>query len=182
MRRAGMRQDADALSHTRHPLLSCVPAGACSCAVAALLSLVAPFPYSLDWRPYFTIHDAAFARLAAGELPTAANGLPVVVGLTNLYFLKVWPELARLCSCWLARAPKRHCWPAGEAPARASWLGSAWRLRTPARQPCPGAATSKAAMRCCPRCPAGAARVAQCAVHWLHCCHAGALRFQRAAG
>lgn len=63
--------------------------GACSSAVAALLSLLAPFPYSLDWRPYFTIHDAAFARLVAGETPTAANGLPMMLGLTNLYFLKV---------------------------------------------------------------------------------------------
>ena len=65
------------------------PPGACSSAVAALLSLLAPFPYSLDWRPYFTIHDAAFARLAAGETPKAANGLPMLLGLTNLYFLKV---------------------------------------------------------------------------------------------
>lgn len=59
--------------------------------MAALLSLLAPFPYSLDWRPYFTIHDPCFARLAAGEPPTAANGLPMLLGVTNLYFLKVWP-------------------------------------------------------------------------------------------
>lgn len=65
------------------------PPGACSSAVAALLALLAPFPYSLDYRPYFTIHDAAFVRLAAGEAPTAANGLPMLLGLTNLYFLKV---------------------------------------------------------------------------------------------
>lgn len=72
------------------PLMVAAPApGACSAAVVALLSLLAPFPFSLDWRPYFTIHDAAFSRLAAGEAPAAANGLPLVIGLTNLFFLKV---------------------------------------------------------------------------------------------
>lgn len=69
--------------------LPAAPAGACSSTVAALLSLLAPFPYSLDWRPYFTIHDPAFARLAGGEPPSAANGLPMLLGVTNLYFLKV---------------------------------------------------------------------------------------------
>ena len=77
-----------------HPIPA---AGACSAAVAALLSLLAPFPYSLDWRPYFTIHDPAFARLAAGELPTAANALPMCMGVTNLYFLKVGRKAGGAC-------------------------------------------------------------------------------------
>ncbi|KAI7845872.1 hypothetical protein COHA_000606 [Chlorella ohadii] len=81
------------------PLMVVAPTpGACSSAVAALLSLLAPFPFSLDWRPYFTIHDAAFARLAAGETPTAANGLPMLLGLTNLYFLKALPEWPNVLS------------------------------------------------------------------------------------
>ncbi len=57
--------------------------------MAALLSLLAPFPYSQDFRPYFTIHDPAFARLALGTLPTPTNGLPLLLGITNMYFLKV---------------------------------------------------------------------------------------------
>ncbi|PRW56114.1 DENND6A-like [Chlorella sorokiniana] len=81
------------------PLMVVAPSpGACSAAVAALLSLLAPFPYSLDWRPYFTIHDATFPRLAAGETPTAANGLPMLLGLTNLYFLKALPEWPNVLS------------------------------------------------------------------------------------
>lgn len=61
----------------------------CSAAVAALVALITPLPYSADFRPYFTIHDAAFAELASGQLPNAANGLPRLLGVTNLYFLKV---------------------------------------------------------------------------------------------
>ena len=61
----------------------------CSAAVAALIALITPLPYSADFRPYFTIHDAAFAGLASGQLPDAANGLPRLLGVTNLYFLKV---------------------------------------------------------------------------------------------
>lgn len=57
--------------------------------MGALLSLLAPFPYSLDYRPYFTIHDPAFAPLAAGTPPTPASGLPLLLGITNMYFLKV---------------------------------------------------------------------------------------------
>ncbi len=60
----------------------------CSAAVAALVALITPLPYSADFRPYFTIHDPAFARLASGALPSAANGLPRLLGITNLYFLK----------------------------------------------------------------------------------------------
>ncbi len=69
---------------------------ACSGAVAALLSLLAPFPYAADFRPYLTIHDPCFAKLAAGALPTPANGLPCLLGVTNLYFIKAlpaWPNV-----------------------------------------------------------------------------------------
>ena len=85
---------------TEHAALSCftsIPqrldvwcvAGMCSAAVAALIALITPLPYSADFRPYFTIHDPAFVRLAAQELPSNTNGLPRVLGVTNLYFLKV---------------------------------------------------------------------------------------------
>ena len=64
-------------------------AGECSATVAALVALVTPLPYSADFRPYFTIHDAAFARMAGGQLPCGANRLPRLLGITNLYILKV---------------------------------------------------------------------------------------------
>ena len=77
----------------------CVPAaealqraGECSNAVAAMVALISPLPYSADFRPYFTIHDPAFAALAAGEVPSNANGHPRLLGITNLYFLKVPPK------------------------------------------------------------------------------------------
>eukprot|EP00798_Chlamydomonas_sp_ICE-L_P022159 gene22159-29224_t len=90
----------------------------CSQATAALISLIAPLPYSQDFRPYFTIQDPAFASLASGRLPShsipdslpaAATGaaaskeeeeantdLPCLVGVTNLFFVKAlsqWPNI-----------------------------------------------------------------------------------------
>ena len=64
-------------------------AGACSGAVSALISLITPLPYTADFRPYFTIHDSIFAQLSSQELPSNANSLPRLLGVTNLYFLKV---------------------------------------------------------------------------------------------
>lgn len=64
-------------------------AGECSRAVAALIALVAPLPYSADFRPYFTIHDSVFAALSTGQAPDNSNSLPRLLGVTNLYFLKV---------------------------------------------------------------------------------------------
>lgn len=66
-----------------------VAAGECSAAVAALVALVTPLPYAADFRPYFTIHDPAFAALAGGQLPAGASRLPRLLGITNLYILKV---------------------------------------------------------------------------------------------
>ena len=78
-------------------LLVChLPAAACSGAVAALLSLLTPFPYAADYRPYLTIHDPCFARLAGGILPSLENGLPCLMGVTNFYFIKAlpaWPNV-----------------------------------------------------------------------------------------
>ena len=68
-----------------------------------MVALISPLPYSADFRPYFTIHDPAFTALAAGEVPSNANGHPRLLGITNLYFLKVpatcpvHRRLARFC-------------------------------------------------------------------------------------
>ncbi len=64
-------------------------AGVCSAAVAALVALITPLPYSADFRPYFTIHDPDFEHLASQQLPSNTNSLPRLLGVTNLFFLKV---------------------------------------------------------------------------------------------
>ncbi|CAL8466888.1 g6424 [Coccomyxa elongata] len=79
------------------PLLVLAPSpGVCSAAVAALVALITPLPYSADFRPYFTIHDPDFAHLASKQLPSNTNSLPRLLGVTNLFFLKAlptWPNV-----------------------------------------------------------------------------------------
>ncbi|GAB4820709.1 hypothetical protein N2152v2_007755 [Parachlorella kessleri] len=79
------------------PLLVAAPTpAACSGAVAALVSLLTPLPYAADYRPYLTIHDPCFARLAGGTLPSLENDLPCLLGVTNFYFIKAlpaWPNV-----------------------------------------------------------------------------------------
>jgi hypothetical protein len=74
-------------------------AGHCSQAVAALISLASPLPYSADFRPYFTIHDCDFKGMSEGSLPSNSNALPRMLGITNLYFLKARIECALLLVC-----------------------------------------------------------------------------------
>ncbi|KAJ9516005.1 hypothetical protein QJQ45_016820 [Haematococcus lacustris] len=78
------------------PLLVVAPSPTdCSAAVAALISLTAPLPYARDFRPYYTIHDPGFAALANGGLPGGGGQqggepeLPCLLGVTNLYFVRV---------------------------------------------------------------------------------------------
>ncbi|KAK9805887.1 hypothetical protein WJX73_001357 [Symbiochloris irregularis] len=82
---------------TAQPILIVAPSpGECCNAVAALLAIATPLPYSTDFRPYFTIHDAEYALLAAGAIPDNSNALPRLLGVTNLYFLKgmaTWPNV-----------------------------------------------------------------------------------------
>ncbi|GJX07900.1 protein DENND6A [Tanacetum coccineum] len=58
----------------------------CCEAVASLVSLVAPLFVSVDFRPYFTIHDPYFARL--NSLQEGDMFPSMVLGVTNLFFLK----------------------------------------------------------------------------------------------
>ena len=81
------------------PLLVASPnPAACSGATAALLSLIAPLPYCADYRPYFTIHEPAFAALAAGAVPSTeinADNFPSLIGVTNPFIIKSlthWPN------------------------------------------------------------------------------------------
>ncbi|GJP33799.1 hypothetical protein CLOM_g18309 [Closterium sp. NIES-68] len=79
------------------PLLVLAPTPAqCSEAVAALVGLIAPLPCSLDFRPYFTIHDPDFPLLNA--LRDGDPIPPVVLGVTNLFFLKALKHLPHVLS------------------------------------------------------------------------------------
>ncbi|CAI5458266.1 unnamed protein product [Closterium sp. Yama58-4] len=79
------------------PLLVIAPTPAqCSEAVAALVGLIAPLPCSVDFRPYFTIHDPDFPALNALR---DGDPLPaVLLGVTNLFFLKALKHLPHVLS------------------------------------------------------------------------------------
>ncbi|CAF2139828.1 unnamed protein product [Brassica napus] len=68
----------------------------CSEAVACLVSLVAPLFCSVDFRPYFTIHDPGFARL--NSLREGDAFPPMVLGVTNLFFLKALRNMPHVVS------------------------------------------------------------------------------------
>ncbi|CAA7043187.1 unnamed protein product [Microthlaspi erraticum] len=68
----------------------------CSEAVACLVSLVAPLFCSVDFRPYFTIHDPGFARL--NSLREGDSFPPMVLGVTNLFFLKALRNMPHVVS------------------------------------------------------------------------------------
>uniref|UniRef100_A0A0V0IWC0 UDENN domain-containing protein n=1 Tax=Solanum chacoense TaxID=4108 RepID=A0A0V0IWC0_SOLCH len=69
------------------PILIIAPTPPQCCeAVAGLVSLVAPLLCSIDFRPYFTIHDPDFAHL--NSLQEGAAFPPMILGVTNLFFLK----------------------------------------------------------------------------------------------
>uniref|UniRef100_A0A2P2IW87 Uncharacterized protein MANES_05G139300 n=1 Tax=Rhizophora mucronata TaxID=61149 RepID=A0A2P2IW87_RHIMU len=68
----------------------------CCEAVASLVSLVAPLPCSIDFRPYFTIHDPEFAYL--NSLQEGDTFPPIVLGVTNLFFLKALRNIPHIVS------------------------------------------------------------------------------------
>ncbi|XP_058080119.1 uncharacterized protein LOC131228243 isoform X2 [Magnolia sinica] len=79
------------------PLLIIAPTPPQCCeAVASLVSLVAPLPCSMDFRPYFTIHDRDFARL--NSLSEGDPFPPMVLGVTNLFFLKALRNIPHVVS------------------------------------------------------------------------------------
>ncbi|KAG5234010.1 protein DENND6A [Salix suchowensis] len=68
----------------------------CCEAVASLVSLVAPLPCSVDFRPYFTIHDPDFKHL--NSLREGDMFPPMVLGVTNLFFLKALCNIPHIVS------------------------------------------------------------------------------------
>lgn len=79
------------------PILIIAPTPPQCCeAVAGLVSLVAPLLFSVDFRPYFTIHDPEFSIL--NSLPEGAAFPPMVLGVTNLFFLKALRSMPHIVS------------------------------------------------------------------------------------
>ncbi|GAB4853601.1 hypothetical protein Ancab_017792 [Ancistrocladus abbreviatus] len=79
------------------PILIIAPTPPQCCeAVAGLVSLIAPLLCSVDFRPYFTIHDPEFAHL--NSLQEGDSFPPMVVGVTNLFFLKALRRIPHIVS------------------------------------------------------------------------------------
>ncbi|XVE58712.1 hypothetical protein DITRI_Ditri04bG0191000 [Diplodiscus trichospermus] len=79
------------------PILIIAPTPPQCCeAVASLVSLVAPLLCSIDFRPYFTIHDPEFAHL--NTLQEGDEYPPMVLGVTNLFFLKALRNIPHIVS------------------------------------------------------------------------------------
>lgn len=69
----------------------------CANFVQALTSLIYPFKYNADYRPFFTIHDPE-SREYIGLKAAKPN---VIIGVTNPFFAKSlehWPNVIQLCS------------------------------------------------------------------------------------
>lgn len=79
------------------PMLIIAPTPPQCCeAVAGLVSLVAPLLFSVDFRPYFTIHDPEFAKL--NSLQEGDTFPPMILGVTNLFFLKALRNIPHIVS------------------------------------------------------------------------------------
>ncbi|XP_020209576.1 protein DENND6A-like, partial [Cajanus cajan] len=79
------------------PILIIAPTPPQCCeAVASLVSLVAPLLCSVDFRPYFTIHDPVFARLNSIQEGEAFP--PMILGVTNIFFLKALRRIPHIVS------------------------------------------------------------------------------------
>ncbi|KAJ6687846.1 hypothetical protein OIU74_016529, partial [Salix koriyanagi] len=97
----------------------------CCEAVASLVSLVAPLPCSIDFRPYFTIHDPDFKHL--NSLREGNTFPPMILAVTNLFFLKALRNIPHIVSVG-SPAPNSNQVPfasrsAGRIPGRPEGFG-----------------------------------------------------------
>lgn len=70
----------------------------CANFVQAMISLIYPFKYNADYRPFFTIHDPEFRDYVGLKETKSPN---VILGVTNPFFAKSlehWPHVVQLCS------------------------------------------------------------------------------------
>ncbi|CAM8971598.1 unnamed protein product [Rhodiola kirilowii] len=106
------------------PILIIAPTPPQCCeAVAGLVSLVAPLLLSVDFRPYFTIHDPEFAIL--NSIQDGGSFPPMILGVTNLFFLKAlrnFPHVVSVGSPASNRLPF-SARSTGRIPTRLEGLG-----------------------------------------------------------
>lgn len=70
----------------------------CSATVQYLTSIIYPFPYCADYRPFYTIHDSDFKDITASNTSALPN---ILLGVTNPFFSKAlnhWPHVVKLGS------------------------------------------------------------------------------------
>lgn len=80
----------------------------CSNFVQALLSLIYPFRYNADHRPFFTIHDPEFKDYV-GIKDVKPR---VILGVTNPFFTKSlehWPNVIQLCNMTSSKSSDQLC-------------------------------------------------------------------------
>ena len=68
----------------------------CSATVQYLTSIIYPFPYCADYRPFYTIHDSDFKDITASNSSALPN---ILLGVTNPFFSKAlnhWPHVVKL--------------------------------------------------------------------------------------
>lgn len=108
------------------PILIIAPTPPQCCeAVAGLVSLVAPLLCSVDFRPFFTIHDPEFAHL--NSVQEGDTFPPMVLGVTNLFFLKALRNIPHIVSVG-SPAPNSNRLPfasrsTGRVPGRPDGFG-----------------------------------------------------------
>ena len=98
----------------------------CSSAVQFLTTIIYPFSYAADYRPFYTIHDSDFKEITGGGCASASNAAPapsnsvnssssnngsngsassspllpnIMLGVTNPFFSKAlshWPHIVKL--------------------------------------------------------------------------------------
>merc|ERR1719320_1467395 len=66
----------------------------CTRAVLGIMSLISPVIYGGDFRPYFTIYDPDFKHYQ--ELHDHGTLGSVILGVTNPFFLKAYPNWTNL--------------------------------------------------------------------------------------
>ena len=84
---------------TAEPLVVMAPTPTmCSATVQYLTSIIYPFPYCADYRPFYTIHDSDFKDITASNTSALPN---ILLGVTNPFFSKAlnhWPHVVKLGS------------------------------------------------------------------------------------
>lgn len=80
----------------------------CSNFVKALISLIYPFKYNADHRPFFTIHDPEFKDYVGSKSVQPR----VTLGVTNPFFTKSlehWPNVIQLCNMTSSKSSDQLC-------------------------------------------------------------------------